>query len=223
MLKLNGRNTSSSGIIRMKGWFDAFRHDGGPTLYDRANRTAVTGDVPTITFCVIFITLFVAFLIVLPGMRKEVSDFFLQLFREWVYACGVSWSAVVTPTHFDGRRLLVQQLQKTHDIYQKNDGHHHQHQWSCQIEKLSLVLRRPQTFSFSSGRIFTWDPKGSRSLLFSRRCKKRLDFWIANGRPRMFLSVRWWEIGKQNNYCIIASSIPSSVLTNCCEKKNLRI
>lgn len=57
----------------MKGWFDAFRHDGGPTLYDRANRTAVTGDVSTITFCVIAITLFVAFLIVLPGMRKEVS------------------------------------------------------------------------------------------------------------------------------------------------------
>ena len=85
-MKLNGRNTSSSGIIRMKGWFDAFRHDGGPTLYDRANRTAVTGDVPTITFCVIFITLFVAFLIVLPGMRKEVSYsfflLFLQLFRE---------------------------------------------------------------------------------------------------------------------------------------------
>lgn len=57
----------------MKGWFDAFRHDGGPTLYDRPNRTAVTGDVATITFCVIAITLFVAFLIVLPGMRKEVS------------------------------------------------------------------------------------------------------------------------------------------------------
>lgn len=57
----------------MKGWFDAFRHDGGPTLYDRANRTAVTGDVSTITFCVIFITVFVAFLIILPGIRKEVS------------------------------------------------------------------------------------------------------------------------------------------------------
>ncbi|XP_057365578.1 uncharacterized protein LOC130686459 [Daphnia carinata] len=55
----------------MKGWFDAFRHDGGPTLYDRANRTAVTGDYSTITFCVIFITLFVAFLIILPGIRKE--------------------------------------------------------------------------------------------------------------------------------------------------------
>lgn len=57
----------------MKGWFDAFRHDGGPTLYDRANRTAVTGDVPTIVICVIFITLFAAFVIVFPGIRREVS------------------------------------------------------------------------------------------------------------------------------------------------------
>lgn len=57
----------------MRGWFDAFRHDGGPTLYDRTNRTAVTVDVSTITFCVIFLTLYVAFLIILPGVRKEVS------------------------------------------------------------------------------------------------------------------------------------------------------
>lgn len=58
----------------MKGWFDAFRHDGGPTLYDRANRTAVTGDVPTIVICVIFITLYAAFLIIFPGIRKEVRS-----------------------------------------------------------------------------------------------------------------------------------------------------
>jgi hypothetical protein len=58
-------------------------------------------------------------------------------------------------------------------------------------------LRRPQTFSFSSGRIFIWDPKGSRCLLFSRQCKKRLDFWIANGRPRMFLSVDDGKLGKK--------------------------
>lgn len=57
----------------MRGWFDAFRHDGGPTLYDHANRTAVTGDVPTITLCVVFITLFIAFVIVFPGIRKEVT------------------------------------------------------------------------------------------------------------------------------------------------------
>lgn len=55
----------------MKGWFDAFRYDGGPTLYSFNNRTAVTGDVTLITFLIIFCTLYVAFLIIFPGIRKE--------------------------------------------------------------------------------------------------------------------------------------------------------
>ncbi|XP_044270590.1 dual oxidase maturation factor 1 [Tribolium madens] len=55
----------------MKGWFDAFRYDGGPTLYSFNNRTAVTGDVTLITFLTIFSTLYVAFLIIFPGIRKE--------------------------------------------------------------------------------------------------------------------------------------------------------
>ncbi|XP_065160807.1 dual oxidase maturation factor 1 isoform X2 [Atheta coriaria] len=55
----------------MKGWFDAFRYDGGPTLYSFNNRTAVTGDVTIITFLIIFCTLYVAFLIIYPGIRKE--------------------------------------------------------------------------------------------------------------------------------------------------------
>jgi len=55
----------------MKGWFDAFRYDGGPTLYNFSNRTAVTGDVTVITFLVIFATLYIAFLIIFPGIRKE--------------------------------------------------------------------------------------------------------------------------------------------------------
>ncbi|XP_076271909.1 dual oxidase maturation factor 1 mol isoform X2 [Rhynchophorus ferrugineus] len=55
----------------MKGWFDAFRTDGGPTLYSFSNRTAVTGDVTVITFLAIFATLYVAFLIIFPGIRKE--------------------------------------------------------------------------------------------------------------------------------------------------------
>jgi hypothetical protein len=55
----------------MKGWFDAFRYDGGPTLYSFNNRTAVTGDVTLITFLTIFCTLYVAFLIIFPGIRKE--------------------------------------------------------------------------------------------------------------------------------------------------------
>lgn len=57
----------------MKGWFDAFRCDGGPTLYNFNNRTAVTGDVTVITILIIFCTLYVAFLIILPGIRKEVT------------------------------------------------------------------------------------------------------------------------------------------------------
>ncbi|XP_074032400.1 dual oxidase maturation factor 1 [Leptinotarsa decemlineata] len=55
----------------MKGWFDAFRCDGGPTLYNFNNRTAVTGDVTIITFLAIFTTLYVAFLIIFCGIRKE--------------------------------------------------------------------------------------------------------------------------------------------------------
>lgn len=55
----------------MKGWFDAFRNDGGPTLYNFNNRTAVTGDITLITFLTIFCTLYVAFLIIFPGIRKE--------------------------------------------------------------------------------------------------------------------------------------------------------
>jgi dual oxidase maturation factor 1 len=60
----------------MKGWFDAFRNDGGPTLYSYSNRTPVTGDVQTLTLYVIFFTIFLAFLIIFPGVRKEVSNTF---------------------------------------------------------------------------------------------------------------------------------------------------
>ncbi|XP_072390940.1 dual oxidase maturation factor 1-like [Diabrotica undecimpunctata] len=55
----------------MKGWFDAFRNDGGPTLYNFNNRTSVTGDVTFITFLAVFSTLYVAFLIIYFGIRKE--------------------------------------------------------------------------------------------------------------------------------------------------------
>lgn len=55
----------------MRGWFDAFRSDGGPTLYAYSNRTSVTGDVPTITICLLFLTIFIAFIIIFPGVRRE--------------------------------------------------------------------------------------------------------------------------------------------------------
>jgi dual oxidase maturation factor 1 len=57
----------------MKGWFDAFRNDGGPTLYSYSNRTPVTGDVQILTLYLIFFTIFLAFLVIFPGVRKEVS------------------------------------------------------------------------------------------------------------------------------------------------------
>ncbi|GLV34719.1 moladietz [Carabus blaptoides fortunei] len=55
----------------MKGWFDAFRCDGGPTLYSFNNRTPVTGDVTIITFLIVFCTLYLAFLVIFPGIRKQ--------------------------------------------------------------------------------------------------------------------------------------------------------
>jgi len=65
----------------MRGWFDAFRTDGGPTLYSHSNRTAVTGDSDLITVCIVFGTLFLAFLIIYPGVRKEVNAHLSKLFR----------------------------------------------------------------------------------------------------------------------------------------------
>lgn len=59
-------------IINMWGWFDAFRDNGGPTLYSYSNRTPVTGDIRLITIFIIFCTIFAAFLIIFPGIRKEV-------------------------------------------------------------------------------------------------------------------------------------------------------
>lgn len=55
----------------MKGWFDAFRDDGGPTLYSFSNRTPVTGDVPIVAVSVLFGTIYVAFLVIFPGVRKQ--------------------------------------------------------------------------------------------------------------------------------------------------------
>lgn len=56
----------------MKGWFDAFREEGGPTLYAYHNRTAVAADVPALALLVAALTLYIAFLAVFPGIRKEV-------------------------------------------------------------------------------------------------------------------------------------------------------
>lgn len=57
-------------FYRMK-WL---RSDGGPMFYGYSNRTPVTGDVQMITTCLVFGTIFTAFLIIFPGVRKEVSN-----------------------------------------------------------------------------------------------------------------------------------------------------
>lgn len=55
----------------LRGWFDAFRVDGGPTLYSNSNRTPVVEDIRNILIYVTFSTLFIAFLLIFPGIRKE--------------------------------------------------------------------------------------------------------------------------------------------------------
>lgn len=61
----------------MKGWFDAFREEGGPTLYAYHNRTAVAADVPALALLVAALTLYLAFLVIFPGIRKEVREGFI--------------------------------------------------------------------------------------------------------------------------------------------------
>ncbi|VDO49943.1 unnamed protein product [Onchocerca flexuosa] len=50
------------------GWFDAFRENGDPTFFGE-NRTPVVFDLQIFALSSIFITPFLAFLIILPGVR----------------------------------------------------------------------------------------------------------------------------------------------------------
>ncbi|XP_037047162.1 dual oxidase maturation factor 1 [Bradysia coprophila] len=63
----------------MKGWFDAFRDDGGPTLYSFSNRTPVTFDVSIVAVSLLFATLYVAFLVIFPGVRKQKFTTFITV------------------------------------------------------------------------------------------------------------------------------------------------
>jgi len=62
-----------------RGWFDLFRDNGGPTLYAYSNRTPVIGDSTSITLYIVFATLFLAFFVVFPGIRKERFTTFLSV------------------------------------------------------------------------------------------------------------------------------------------------
>lgn len=63
----------------MRGWFDAFRENGGPTLYSHSNRTAVTADAATLILYIVFITLFLAFVIIFPGVRRQRFTTFMSV------------------------------------------------------------------------------------------------------------------------------------------------
>ncbi|KAJ6225471.1 hypothetical protein RDWZM_004016 [Blomia tropicalis] len=72
---------STPNIINVgSSWFDAFRDNGGPVLYSSMNRTPAIEDVRNILIYISFSTLFIAFLIIFPGIRKEVLS-----------NCGTNW------------------------------------------------------------------------------------------------------------------------------------
>lgn len=61
------------------GWFDAWRDDGGPALHADPNRTHVTVDTPELFICIAFATLFIAFLIIVPGKLDVVGDTYYKM------------------------------------------------------------------------------------------------------------------------------------------------
>lgn len=63
----------------MTWWFGAFRDDGAPTFYEYANRTPVTGDVSIVAVSVLFGTLYLAFLVIFPGVRKQKFTTFITV------------------------------------------------------------------------------------------------------------------------------------------------
>lgn len=81
----------------MRGWFDQFRDNGGPTIYSHSNRTPVTIDSQSLILYIVFITLFVAFIIIFPGVRRQRFTTFtsvtLSLFVGTAILLGESGSA----------------------------------------------------------------------------------------------------------------------------------
>ena len=54
------------------GFFNSFRvWEGGPTLYMKHNRTSASTDYTIITIILAFLTVFLAFVTILPGLRKQ--------------------------------------------------------------------------------------------------------------------------------------------------------
>ncbi len=63
---------------RSIGWFDAFRDNGGPTWYGD-NRTPVVVDTGTFAIIAVFSIFLLAFLIIMPGIRRQVRTLLFLL------------------------------------------------------------------------------------------------------------------------------------------------
>lgn len=59
-----------------QGWMDAFRDNTGPPLYSTMNRTPTIIDYHVVVIIFAFCSVFVSFIIILPGIRREVSQFY---------------------------------------------------------------------------------------------------------------------------------------------------
>lgn len=59
--------------MKQIGWFDLFRENGGPTWYGE-NRTPVVADTTTVGIVALFAVFLAAFIIILPGIRKQVTN-----------------------------------------------------------------------------------------------------------------------------------------------------
>ena len=101
-----------------RGWFDAFRENGGPTLYSYSNRTAVTADVATLTLYIVFVTLFLAFVIIFPGVRRQRFTTFTS----------------VTLSLFVGTAIL--------------GWYHHCHLWTSKRVTISYIISNCIVFEF---------------------------------------------------------------------------
>ncbi|RWS29847.1 hypothetical protein B4U80_05082 [Leptotrombidium deliense] len=99
-----------------QGWFDAFRDNGGIFLYSTDNRTAAVEDVRNILIYTTFATLFIAFLIIFPGIRKEVriemhflsrSLIVINIYLFFLFCCLLFTIFLRTPSCHHYYRLFV--------------------------------------------------------------------------------------------------------------------
>jgi len=108
----------------MKGWFDAFRTDGGPTLYNLSNRTPVTGDITHVLIYLTFGTIFVAFLIIFPGVRKERITTFFSVTLSLYIGLAILLLANGTDWHVAKARILSPYRAFSHDKLYADLGVH---------------------------------------------------------------------------------------------------